>query len=171
MTFKCQVACPHCIIEAGPQRSEEMTLTDTFNWIRQIAAYRQGHIRSLALTGGEHSLQEILDQAEVNPILHAIRIWGPHKLIALIQAAGLTHELPALYVKDSTCHACYDLMANPALVAFMHQLANDSTFIRKVAYGRVYYLNETRMVEILQNSVLGVLLVNNTWAERESETQ
>lgn len=26
ITYKCQVACPHCLLEAGPQRTEEMQL-------------------------------------------------------------------------------------------------------------------------------------------------
>jgi MoaA/NifB/PqqE/SkfB family radical SAM enzyme len=53
MTYKCQVACPHCIIEAGPERKEEMLLSDAFNWIQQVANYREGYIKVLSLTGGE----------------------------------------------------------------------------------------------------------------------
>ncbi len=53
MTYKCQVACPHCVIEAGPHRSEETSLDSAFDWIRQIADYRKGHVKILALTGGE----------------------------------------------------------------------------------------------------------------------
>lgn len=327
MTYKCQVSCPHCIIRAGPNRKEEMSLADAFDWIEQIAAYRNGYIKVLSLTGGEpfynidnlrkiaafgeqqglfvsavtnafwastadravnllkslpsikmiaistdvyhlesipfenirnavsaakacdlpyniavcteneeeveykqilkmlseitepetvatavtfpagraldkigglkhmtteqppqsacsagsspiifpsgkviacigpvidlnaphplvfgnlreNSLRDILDAAEQNPVLHAIRIWGPRKLISIIEEAGLSRYLPKKYVKDSVCNACYHLMSNENITYFLGQLAEDLEFTRKVAYARAYYLNETRMVEL-----------------------
>ena len=53
LTYRCQVACPHCLLRAGPDRREEVPLEDAFNWIRQIEEYRGGYIRFLSLTGGE----------------------------------------------------------------------------------------------------------------------
>jgi organic radical activating enzyme len=328
MTYKCQVSCPHCIINAGPHRKEEMSLADAFDWIRQISAYRNSYIKVLSLTGGEpfynfenlkkissfgeeqdllvsvvtnafwastidqavkvlkelpaikmlaistdayhqesipfekvknavyatkvcdipyniavcteneeekeykkilsmlyeitepetvttavtfpagralerlgtlkhhtteeppksacsagsspmvfpsgkviacigpvididiphplmlgnlrdRCLDEILDDAELNPILHAIRIWGPRKLISILRESGLVEHLPDVYVKDSVCNACYNLMSNSKITEFLTQLAKDSEFAQKVAYGRAYYLNETRMAELL----------------------
>ncbi|UCG26375.1 MAG: radical SAM protein [Chloroflexota bacterium] len=328
MTFQCQVACPHCIIEAGPLRKEQMPLKDTFDWLEQIASYRDGHIRVVSLTGGEpfinhgrlkaisefagqqglfvsavtnaywastparamrtledlpalrmiqvsadtyhqkfipfewvenaivasracqvpltvavctensadpgyqtimrqlqeiiepeliytaitfragralregnghnyeispeppmtscgagsspiifpdgrviacigpiidltdphplvlgnlrqNRLEEILDNAETNPVLHAIRLWGPRKLIAMLQSAGLGHHLPDHYIKDSVCHACYELMSRPAITSFLEGLSRDAEFERMVAYGRIYYLEEPEMVSRL----------------------
>jgi MoaA/NifB/PqqE/SkfB family radical SAM enzyme len=326
MTYKCQVACPHCIIEAGPHRKEQVRLDDAFQWIRQAAGYRDGYIRVLSLTGGEpfydlahlksisdfgaacglfvsavtnafwaltekaaieilreldalkmlqistdvyhqvsipfervknavyaakacgvpytvavctentkdrgylqvldqlreitekesiftaitfqagravknhlqyqtsevppvsacsagsspivfpdgrviacigpvidlpsahplvlgdlreESLSEILDRAERNPILHAIRIWGPRRLISMAKDAGLGPYLPQTYVEGSVCHACYELMAESRIVGFMAELAQDFEFQRRVAYARVYYLREPQMVECL----------------------
>jgi MoaA/NifB/PqqE/SkfB family radical SAM enzyme len=325
MTFQCQVACPHCIIEAGPHRKEQMFLKDTFDWIEQIASYRDGHIRVLSLTGGEpfinlgrleaisdfadrqglfvsavtnahwastpakalqtlenlpalkmiqvsadiyhqkyipfqrvinavvaarecqvpltvavctendtdpgyldimrqleeiiepeliytaitfragralkegnghkyeispmpplsscgagsspiifpdgrviacigpiidlkenhplvlgnlrqNTLDEILEAAETNPILHAIRLWGPQKLITMLQSAGLQSHLPEQYIKDSVCHACYELMSRPVITTFMEELSQDPEFERTVAYGRIHYLNEPEMI-------------------------
>jgi len=97
----------------------------------------------------ERSLQEILDEAEVNPILHAIRIWGPRYLVSRVREAGLAEHLPPSFIKNSICHACYCLMSNPRLVQFMAELAHDQEFVERVAYGRVYYLKETEMVELL----------------------
>lgn len=324
MTYKCQVRCPHCIIEAGPHRTEVMSLDDARNWIQQIAMYRNGHIRVLSLTGGEpffnlkilrelsdfaddeglfvsavtnafwadtpenalrilgdlpalkmiqvstdeyhqksipfervknaieaaqalqiptttavctenaddptyleiihrleeitdpesiltaitfragralkrsgdesykksntppqtscgaggapiifpdgrviacigpivdlkadhplvlgdlheNSLGEILDKAEINPILHAIRLWGPKKLISMCEEAGLKSQLPEQYILDSVCHACYELMASPAISAYLTELSGDEDFNRRVAYGRIYYLDEPMM--------------------------
>lgn len=53
LTYKCTVACPHCIVEAGPHRKEEMDLEQCLAWIKQASAYRNEHIKGLALTGGE----------------------------------------------------------------------------------------------------------------------
>ena len=325
MTYKCQVTCPHCIIEAGPHRHEEMSLEEAYNWIRQISEYKNHYVKVLALTGGEpffnyanlkkitdfgntcsffisvitnaywaitkkeakrilsdlksvdmfsfstdvhhlksipfsrvrnainasrelnvpytvsictenrsdpqyedlinklyeitekesivtaitfragraknlvgsidgisndppkaacsagsspiifpdgkvlacigpiidlvdphpldlgncteNSLEEIFDKAELNPILHAIRIWGPRKLISIITEAGLGEYLPKTYFKDSICNACYSLLSNRHIVDFLNDLSEDPGFKRKIAYARVYYLRESRMAE------------------------
>ena len=326
MTYKCQVACPHCIIEAGPHRKEQMLLDDAFDWVRQVASYREGFIKVLSLTGGEpffdighlreisafaqacglfvsvvtnafwastkagavklltelvaikmlsistdvyhqehipfqrvenailaakelgipytvavcteneneveyqeilreleklthidtiltaitfpagralrkadtsryqmsaeppisacsagsspiifpdgrviacigpvidlktphplvlgnlreEPLEEVLDRAETNPILHAIRIWGPQHLISMIKEAGLLSHLPQRYIKGSVCNACYSLMANARIVEFLDRIAEDPSFRREIAYARVYYLGESEMVE------------------------
>jgi MoaA/NifB/PqqE/SkfB family radical SAM enzyme len=332
VTYKCQVACPHCIIEAGPNRKEETKLEDAFNWIKQIANYRNGYIKVLSLTGGEpfydinklatlssfgeenglfvsavtnafwastpkkavdtlksvpsikmmaisadayhqkeipfervknainaakkldipfqigvctenqedeeykkiiqklekvtepdkiktaitfpvgrahnlntlkyvtsvdppisacsagsspiifpngniigcigpviniksnhplllgnlkkKSLEEILDDSEINPIYHAIRIWGPRKLISLAKDAGLARHLPKEYVKDSICHACYALLSNDKIRTFLQALAHDREFRRKVAYARLYYLGESRMFELMRSELV-----------------
>ena len=325
-TYKCEVSCPHCLVEAGPQRKEEILLKDAFCWIKQIAAYRNNYIRGISLTGGEpfynlanlikisdfgdecglivsaitngfwavnqeqavkilrklhsikmlaisadvhhqkyipierisnvihaakecnilyrvyictedenseehrellekvqkiaepdkidifsiflagraqktistsdyqisddppisacwfssspvifpdgkvvacigpliniksphplilgnlreHSLKEIFDTAEANPILHVIRIWGPKKLIEKIKEAGFSANLPQKYSKYS-CNVCYELMSNTRLSDFYSQLAQDAIFKTKVAYGRAYFLQETKMLEI-----------------------
>jgi len=40
MTYRCQVACPHCVVEAGPHRTEEVDLAEAKDWAEQIAGYR-----------------------------------------------------------------------------------------------------------------------------------
>jgi hypothetical protein len=93
-------------------------------------------------------LHEILDNAESNPILQAIRIWGPRKLVSLIKEAGLNQYLPQRYIEESVCDACYNLMSNSKIIEFLNQLANDDEFKRKIAYARLYYLKETKMAEL-----------------------
>ena len=41
-TFKCTIACPHCIVEAGPHRKEEMRYEDSIGWLYQARRYRGG---------------------------------------------------------------------------------------------------------------------------------
>jgi hypothetical protein len=66
-----------------------------------------------------------------------------------VHEAGLGESLPAEFVKNSICHACYCLMSHPGIAEFLGELATDPEFLRRVAYGRVYYLRETAMVERL----------------------
>ena len=53
MTYKCQVRCPHCIVQASPHRKEQVHLDEACGWIRQLREYRNGWVRIIALTGGE----------------------------------------------------------------------------------------------------------------------
>jgi len=90
----------------------------------------------------EEPLSEILDASEMNPILHTIRLWGPHKLISLIESAGYRDLLPKRYIKDSVCNACYALMSNQKLIPILNSLTGDSEYIRMVIHARSFYLNE-----------------------------
>ena len=53
LTYLCQASCAHCILRAGPDQHEEVSLEDARDWIRQIAAYSNGYVYVLSLTGGE----------------------------------------------------------------------------------------------------------------------
>jgi len=52
LTYKCQVACPHCVVKSGPHRTEVMKEEDLYGWISQAAQYG-GRVRSINFTGGE----------------------------------------------------------------------------------------------------------------------
>lgn len=53
LTYKCTIACPHCIVKAGPNRKEQMTLQSAFKWLDQIKAFKDGYVSGISLTGGE----------------------------------------------------------------------------------------------------------------------
>jgi MoaA/NifB/PqqE/SkfB family radical SAM enzyme len=329
MTYKCTIACPHCIVEAGPHRTEAVTVAEAANWLDQIAEYRQGHIKGLALTGGEpfhdletlakvsgqaralglivsvvtnafwatsretalrvlselpdiqmvsistdvyhqrsipfgqiqhaigaaraldraynvavctenehdeaylrivqeldamgegkrirpsitfpvgraaksahryayetssqptvsacsmasspvlfpdgnvvacigplltlppthplylgnlnrESLAEILDRAEVNPILHTIRAWGPHKLVELLSQNGHGDLLPKQYLANCLCDACYKVLSDGRLASAIQEILSHPPMRDTVAYARLYYLKESRMAELYQ---------------------
>lgn len=326
ITYKCQVACPHCILNAGPHRTEDISLLNSYNWIKQISGYRNGTVKMISLTGGEpfydldrlekisafakkegllvsvvtnafwadtsenaekilqslssidaiaissdyyhqasipfnrvvnaiqaakkenipyyinvctenaqdlhykslleelHKVAEkdyinsiitfpygraaekssspkykrsktppvsccisssgpvifpdgkvigcigplitlksnhplilgnlnddplitILNNAESNSILHALRIYGPQKLISMAIEAGLQDSLPESYIEGSICSACYSMMSNPTIVNYLSEIARDPAFIRLISYARLQYLGETRMAE------------------------
>lgn len=53
ITRHCSASCDHCVIRAGPDCHEEVSLRDARDWIRQIADYRNGYVYVLSITGGE----------------------------------------------------------------------------------------------------------------------
>ncbi|MGD8397578.1 MAG: radical SAM protein [Anaerolineae bacterium] len=324
LTYHCTIACPHCIVEAGPHRSEEVPLDLCFDWIEQIAAYGAGSVKGLALTGGEpfhdldrlvqvsdyghelglvvsavsnafwapsreaalavlsrlpavqmlslstdayhqraipfehvenavwaarqlgigyniavctdheedetyrrimadleaagladgvrvsiafpvgraqkqsqrfhyrtaptptisactmggapvlfpdgtvsacigpiltlppnhplclgnilhEPLAEILDRAEENLILHTVRAWGPHKLVAFLQESGYGDLLPGEYICDCICDVCYKLMRDERIVAALREILTDEAQRHLIAYARFYYLGEPQL--------------------------
>lgn len=96
----------------------------------------------------EHSMAEIFDRSETNAILHALRLWGPARFISWLQEAGLGNHLPTTFVSGDICQTCYTILSDPAVRERLHQLEQNPEFRRKVAYGRLYHLKETGMLEL-----------------------
>jgi MoaA/NifB/PqqE/SkfB family radical SAM enzyme len=100
VTYKCPVACPHCIVEAGPNRKEEMLLGDCLAWINQASTYKDGQIKSVSLTGGEpfYDLNKLALIAEYgkafgfNMSVVTSAFWASTQGVAL----KILSELPAL---------------------------------------------------------------------------
>ena len=97
----------------------------------------------------EEPLANIFDRAEVNPVLHALRVWGPRKLVELARAAGMESQLPQTYAAENVCDACYQLFSRPALATFLEDLTLDPEFTRTTAYARAYFLHESEMADRL----------------------
>jgi pyruvate-formate lyase-activating enzyme len=53
LTFRCTIRCRHCMVGAGPHRTEEVDLNEAIDWLYQIVSYSNGHIKSIGFTGGE----------------------------------------------------------------------------------------------------------------------
>jgi len=66
----------------------------------------------------------------------------------MLQEAGLGRHLPVEFITGSICNACFSLMSNPVVREWLHTLEDDEEFRRKVAFGRLYYLNESGMLEV-----------------------
>ncbi len=94
-------------------------------------------------------LADVLDRAELNPVLHVIRVWGPHKLVALLRERGMDDLLPKAYIGTCLCDICYKLMADARLLAELDEMMRDDSLQELVAWARLYYLNESRMAELL----------------------
>lgn len=102
----------------------------------------------------EQPLEEILSAAEINVVLHVIRVWGPGRLCQILEERGFGDKLPRCYVRDSICSLCHAVMANPDLREALAGLAQDLSLLRKTAYARQFYFGETAMVEALASKGL-----------------
>jgi MoaA/NifB/PqqE/SkfB family radical SAM enzyme len=96
----------------------------------------------------DHSVAEIFDRSETNAVLHALRLWGPARLIEQMRMTGLGKHLPRSFVADSVCSACHSTLSNSAVREWLQELEEDTQFRRLVAYGRLHYLGETGMLEL-----------------------
>ena len=98
----------------------------------------------------DNSLAEILDRAELNTALHAIRIWGPHTILSLLKERYNDLSLPAEFIANCNCDVCYRLFKDERILELLNEIqAKDEEFRQQIAYGRLFYLNETRMLEAL----------------------
>lgn len=96
----------------------------------------------------EQSVAEVFDAAETNVVLHALRLWGPSRLVAMLRGTPLASRLPVKYVAGSVCNACHALFSEDALRERLMELQEDAEFHRVVAYARLHYLDESRMLEL-----------------------
>ncbi len=92
-------------------------------------------------------LTEILDRAETNPLLHIIRVWGPRRLVALLEEHGAGEMLPKEYICGSPCDVCYKLMSDERIVRRLGEILDEEEIRQEVAYARIYFLNELAMAE------------------------
>jgi organic radical activating enzyme len=97
----------------------------------------------------ENSLSNILDDAELNPILHIIRLWGPDRLISMAKDVGLGRCLPDSYIKDSICDICNSLMSRKEIVEFLFQLAFHQELRKSVANARSLYLRDAQVDKLI----------------------
>ena len=134
LTYKCQVACPHCVVEAGPHRVEEVSLDDAFDWIRQIASYGNGRIRALSLTGGEpfyniDRLQRISSFGEacgllVSAVTNAYWASNKQRAVALLKELGAIKILSISTDEHHQKHVPFEWVKNAitaALSAIVHK--------------------------------------------------
>ena len=95
----------------------------------------------------ERSLKEILDSAELNPVLHIIRIWGPQKLVALMREYGFGDLLPHFASEETHCELCHKLLSTLKVVEMLERIFEDSQLLHTLAYARMHYLGEPAMIQ------------------------
>jgi MoaA/NifB/PqqE/SkfB family radical SAM enzyme len=117
--------------------------------IGPIVSLPEGHPLYLGNLKNER-LADVLDRSEINPILHIIRVWGPCKLVSMLKERGMGKLLPREYIGTCICDVCYRLMSNEKLLAGLNEMMREEKLKELAAYARLFYLNETRMAEMLQ---------------------
>ncbi|PKQ63131.1 hypothetical protein BZG02_10235 [Labilibaculum filiforme] len=111
LTYKCTIACKHCIVKAGPNRKEEMTLESAYAWLDQIKAYRDGFVCGISLTGGEpfYNLQHLIKVADYSHKLGFITTvvsnayWATSKQEAL-RIMSLCESIQMISISTDSSH-------------------------------------------------------------------
>jgi len=88
------------------------------------------------------SLNDIFDRAQKNPVLHAMRIWGPKKIVEILEENGMGEYLPKMFVSNSLCSACYSIFKAPENCRYFEKEMRNPKFVEYVSEGRKYYLDE-----------------------------
>lgn len=91
------------------------------------------------------SITSILNKAQTNPILQAIRIWGPSKIFEWLNRIDFRKSTGNRFITNSLCDACYKLTTDPEYTEGLILLSGNQEFIEEVAYGRAYFLHEEQM--------------------------
>jgi hypothetical protein len=97
----------------------------------------------------EKPLAELLNKAETNTALHILRVWGPERLLRMLDENGWQGRLPQPCLKRGGCDLCYALTSDPQLLGALRELTGHHDIAEKTAYARLYYLQETAMLERL----------------------
>jgi len=95
----------------------------------------------------QEPIAQILDRAETNLVLHAIRVWGPHKLVSLLSQSPVHMLLPREYICNCVCDACFKIMSKPILVRELETIFQNPKMRDILSYARLYYLHESALVE------------------------
>lgn len=97
----------------------------------------------------EDRLARILDKAETNIALHILRIWGPARLLEILDEKGVRVSLAGPFLKNGYCTLCHVLLVDKQLRNGVRTLAKDPELVKMVSYARVYFLNEPAMVDAM----------------------
>lgn len=70
----------------------------------------------------EEVLSDILERADANPMLRAIRVWGPKRLVSLVSQAGMSEVLPSSWIRGSPCDVCCGIFGSPQALGVLETL-------------------------------------------------
>jgi len=99
------------------------------------------------------SLGDMLRYADYNPILHALRLWGPSALyrFAQEQAEKEESELTIPSSMNSSCLLCKYMVSDPTASTLLRRSIRTANVSREIALTRLADLGETSMYLSLQS--------------------
>jgi organic radical activating enzyme len=100
----------------------------------------------------EKPLAELLDAAERNTALQILRVWGPRRLLRVLEQGGARDRLPSRFIKHRCCDVCYALAADLSLLRRLLELTSDGSLAEEVAFARIHYLNELGKLEAVNSA-------------------
>ncbi len=93
------------------------------------------------------SFVTITQAAEQNPLLHALRLWGPRRLADMVREHGMGGKLKGTYPQGDICALCDDLLSQPDLVAVLQRALDTPEVRAEIALGRLLRFGETAPLE------------------------
>jgi MoaA/NifB/PqqE/SkfB family radical SAM enzyme len=90
-----------------------------------------------------NSLEQIIEKSKQNSILHAMRVWGPGRLLEIINeySNNIGQILPDIKT-NHICELCISLTTIEEYKLIIDDLANNPDFLRKLALSRMLELGE-----------------------------
>ena len=107
------------------------------------------------LLGNIHKqmLSDIIMAANLNPIVHALRVWGPIELLRLVKRQAIKEaivlDLPASNEFIEMCSLCKFICTNQIYTDLLLKAVNNSKIYREIATARLIELGEIAMMSNL----------------------
>jgi hypothetical protein len=94
----------------------------------------------------DRPLDEILKEADINPVLHAVRLWGPAGLVNLAKAQADEEGAPFIVPKiNNICGLCEYMVADPHHAALLRRAVANPEALREIALARMVELGEVSL--------------------------
>lgn len=101
------------------------------------------------LLGDLHSapLAEVMTRAQLNPVLHALRLWGPRRVYEIARHQGQSNGIAIPRSDETSICAMCKAVCGDALVSNLATIGLSNKELRRdLAYGRLVELGETDML-------------------------
>ncbi len=95
----------------------------------------------------KESLESVLERAETNPMLHLLRLWGPHRMVTILKSRGHGDILPKRYIRGCHCDICTKLLSEKQIAGRIAEILDEPKTRADIAFARLYGLNEPEMAE------------------------
>jgi organic radical activating enzyme len=96
------------------------------------------------------SLEEIKNAADINPVIHALRLWGPSELVHLVQEQakkdGCLFIPPLKDEVHNLCSLCKYIVNNQNYIKMLMHAIQDPDVLHEIAVGRLMELGEVSMI-------------------------
>lgn len=97
----------------------------------------------------DSSVKDMYEKFRNDPLLLALRVFGPKYLANIVIKAGLgKHLIGAKYLKDDLCSLCLDLFSSPQIYEFLFKEISKEKWLKKMeVMERLIYQERENLIE------------------------